>query len=324
MLGLALLLIGGRIVLPIFHPPAKTTLVVSKPTLNAAMTVTAPDERGRSRIHGRPLDLTLRGTQEESSVPPAFGPRRVTVSLPVAAPACARLALELDGSCGSGAQAPFQAASALTVEWPRAGEVSIVTDEMSRFSGSRTAVSSNPVPETTWNFELDSAVASLELECGEDSGYRFVFKGHVLRERCIYGSPVLSLSLLFTERRVPAFSLSGLRSVYILAEGQETGLWVDRAELFVGEGESDLRGRRVPIAISSEQDRDLRMEVDDNGGEGESNVTVSTQAAKSVEVDGDQKLPSLLSEIADYWFVALGLLGGIILTILLERLPGHK
>ncbi|HEX6752716.1 MAG TPA: hypothetical protein VF093_03925 [Solirubrobacterales bacterium] len=320
-LGCLVVPIAIGFALSLVERSSETTLIVEEPTPGEEMTIVAENGDGAGEIHAEPQIFSLRGAPPTDPEPVVSKRREVELHLPVAKAACPRLRRAFGGACGRSGTAAPQQASSLTVVWPSAGDVSVRTERLSSLSAAQTPVRNTSAPVTTWNLRVGSAKTVVELECIEESRFHLELGGVRRDPRCVYRSTLLRIPLLLAESQVAAISLAGVRSWDLLAKGQRADLAVERSELFVGGHHSPNNGTHIPVSISAENSHGLALEVDVPDGEADTDIQIETSKADSVEVDDEEVLPSLLSKFEDYWFLALGMVGGVLLSILLERAP---
>ncbi len=313
--------IGLGVVLSLIDQSSRATLIVDEPTPSEEMAIVAGNGGGTSEIRARPEIVSLLGVPRKGSEPAPLEQRKVELRLPVTEASCPRLSAALGGACGPLGEGASPLAGPLTVVWPSVADVSVKTTELSSLSVAQTPVKGTSEPVTTWNLRIGSAETVIEFECVEEARFHLKFSGLTRNSRCERGSALLSIPLLLPPSQVAAISLAGVKWWDLQAHGQRADLVVDRSELFVGKDSFSRRGKEIPIAISTEQSRGVQLEVDNPDGEADTAIRVEAANADGVEVSDENMLPSLLSKFEDYWFVALGMVGGVLLSVLLERIP---
>jgi hypothetical protein len=321
-LGILLAPVAIGIVFSSLGQSSKTTLFVEEPTPGGETTISASDGGGKSEIRARPRIISFRGAPLADARLTAPSRQVVEFLIPLGKEACARLRVPLDGSCrrGRGGIVP-KTASPLSVVWPSVGDIAIRSKGLDSLSISRTPVAGADEPVTTWNLRTGAETTEVEFECIEES--RFLLELGGVREelRCARASTLLRIPLLLSGSQDAAISLAGIERWHLLAHGQRADLTVNRGELFVGGDGFPLRGAKTPVTVSAEHQRGLELEVDDPSRSADTSIRVKTDEAASAEEGNESKLPSLLSEYKEYWFLFLGMIGGVLLSVVLERVP---
>lgn len=314
-------LAGG--VLALVDSSSGVVLAIDKSTPTKAMTLTADAGNGSGLIQARTRVLAFHGVVP--SVPRSSDVNRpdvVKLALPISKAACAQLIANIGGSCDTADKAVPQAAAPLTIEWPSGGKVNIRAPSASLVSAAPTPVS-GAARDNAWNFQFDAPVTTVEFECPQEALFTLVFKGHPLPQRCEPGRATHHLTLTLDSRLIPELFLTGLGPSHFEAAGRKATLSVDRGLLLVGDSEHMLRGGQIPVKIGSEQPHEVRADIDNRETGNRFEVTFSTPSADEIEVSGDSMLHSALSSYMDYWLLILGMVGGVLLSVFLERVPAR-
>jgi hypothetical protein len=322
VLGILLVPIVLGVVLSFQDQTSKATLFVEEPTPSEEATIIAKDGAGTGEIKARPRIVSFRGVPLDGTPLTAPSRQEVEFLLPVTKVACSRLKAAFNGACGrsAGNVAP-KTASPLRVVWPSAGDVSVRSAGLSSLSVSPTPVVGASKPVTTWNLRAGAERTEIEFECIEESRFFLELRRARRNPRCARASTLLRIPLLLLGSQSAAISLAGVEWWHLLAKGQSASLMVNRGELFVGGDDSPLRESKTPVTISAERSGGVELEVANPGGDANTGIRVVASEANSVEENHESKLPNLLSKYKEYWFLFLGMIGGVLFSVILERVP---
>lgn len=309
--------IGG--VLALIDRPSSATLAVERLTPAKRLSIAADSGGGSGRLQAQSAVVALNDFSLDSDQAPGSQPRRLELALPVSRTACLELRSEIGGTCDGAGERPTRAAGALTVEWPSTGKVAVEAQDSKRLQLRPTQVSGAAGPYRALNLRIDAPVTEVSFECTERAGFRLVFSGRVVPLRCQYGPADYRVGFAYDPPLAPRLFVSGLGPWQFEGLGAEAEAWVDRGLLSVGDSERTLGTVKTKVTIDAEQPHKVSAVVGNLDSGNQVEFTVQTQSADSVEVSDDQVLPSHLSKYENYWLLIIGITGGVLLTIYLER-----
>ncbi|HEX5713305.1 MAG TPA: hypothetical protein VFX85_08345 [Solirubrobacterales bacterium] len=314
------LLLGGAMAL--CSPAAEVTVTATEVTPTTAVTLTSEDGDGAGTVHARTRVLGFRPVT--AGEPGGDAPDgEVELSLPVSAAACARLVAKVGGACGGSGEISPRPPRPLTIAWPDGGRAVVETSTASYLSVSETPFDGG-VGRGAWNLELGAGLTKLGFECPEQAGFTLVLDGRVVSQRCEQRGVAYRTRFELPAGLVPEVFLSGLSAPSSLeAHSHRAEVQVDRGILFVGADERMRRGGD-PVAVESESPTGLYTRIDAGGTGRAFDVLARTATAEEVTVGGDSQIHTYLSEHLDLWLLVLGMVGGTLFGLLIERVPAQK
>lgn len=313
--------IGG--VLALIDRPAGATLAVERPTPAKQLTVAANRGGGSGWLKAQSSVVVLNEFSAGGSQIPGSQPRQLELALPVSRTACLQLRSEIGGMCDEVGERPTLAAGPLVVEWPSTGDVAVEMHGSKRLQLRPTQVSGAAAPYRALNLRVDAPATEVRFECTERAGFRLVFGGRVIPLRCQYGPAKYRVGFTYDHPSAPRLFLSGLGPWRFKGLGTEAKAWVDRGLLSIGDRERTLGAANTKVVVDAARPQGVSAVVGNLDSGDQVDFTVQTQSADSVEVSDEQVLPSHLSKYETYWLLIIGIAGGVLLTIYLERVPGR-
>lgn len=313
---------GG--VLALIDRPSSASLDVEQASSDKHLTIVAGDGNGSGRLRAQSSLVHLGAFSSgrgESTHPQG---RLVELGLPVSPSACLRLLSRLDGTCDRGGTPPSRAARSLTIEWPSGGRVVVAAQESRRLWLRPTPISGATTGYRALNLGIDAPITEVSVECTERATFYLVFSGRVEPLRCEYGSARYRVRLAYQPRLAPKIFATGLGWWRFGGSGTEAEAWVDRGLLTVRNDDRDLGATETKVAITADGSREVSAVLDNLDTLDQVSYTVETRSASSIDVDGSQALPSRLSQYENIWLLIVGIVGGVLLAIYLERVPRNE
>lgn len=132
---------------------------------------------------------------------------------------------------------------------------------------------------------------------------------------------MLKLKLALGNSSIPEIFLSGLGPSNFEASGMRADLSVDRGTLFVDADKHDIQGGSKPVVIDAKAPHKVRATLDNRESGDAFEISFTTASASEVQLSADSKLHSVLSQYMDFWLLVVGVVGGVLLAIFLERVP---
>ena len=79
--------------------------------------------------------------------------------------------------------------------------------------------------------------------------------------------------------------------------------------------------RSRPVVIDAEAPNKVRAALDNRESGNAFEISFKTASASEVRLSDDSKLHSMLSQYMAFWLLVVGAVGGVLLTVFLERVP---